>query len=256
MAGLRSWSKWQTTIKAFYKKLIFISESGVSLCCFQPIHHTVPGFDREMVIVPHRIYLKQRMMRLCAEGKKTQPCLYDTKVTLRSTLPLCGLLSVFFLYLLSEHLSKEGVGAWHETQMWWMLSPGPGKRKRSMVRSKAPFWESARAAACCCRGSLLIGNNSKIVASMCKALDTVIFVTAQLLQAKAPTASLRANVCIRRMLLILETNSFPLVCLLTVEICQFFDIVSQVSCHGQSLSHLQVGLSEGETREKVKKTQE
>lgn len=53
-----------------------------------------------------------------------------------------------------------------------------------------------------------------------------------------------------------QTNSFPLVCLLTVEICQFFDIVSQVSCHSQGLSHLQVGLAEEERREKVKKTHE
>ncbi len=32
----------------------------------------------------------------------------------------------------------------------------------------------------------------------------------------------------------------------TVEICQFFDIVPQVSRHGQGLSHLQVSLSEEE----------
>lgn len=85
----------------------------VSLCCFQRIHHSVPGFDWEVVIVPRRIYSKHWMMRLCA-----------------------------------------------------------------------------------------------------------------------------------------------LVCLLTVEICQFFDIFSQVSCHSQGLSHLQVGLSEEERREKVKKTHE
>lgn len=50
-----------------------------------------------------------------------------------------------------------------------------------------------------------------------------------------------------------ETCGWSYCSSLTVEVCQFFDVVAQVSRHGQGLSDLQVSLSDEEEGNKEKK---
>lgn len=79
---------------------------------------------------------------LCAKIKKCCTCILSPwqQYLDNMTLPLCSLLSVFYLRL--GHQSKEDVVAWHDVEektTCWILLPTPGKRKRVMVTSPAPF---------------------------------------------------------------------------------------------------------------------
>lgn len=81
----------------------------------------------------------------------------------------------------------------------------------------------------------------------------MLFVTVQLLQIIERVYCLRQRhiLCISVCLYSVRARS----CSLTVEVCQFFDIIPQVSGHGQGLSHLQVSFSD-EERKMGKKQEE
>ena len=100
-----------------------------------------------------------------------QPLLYDRHCPIAAY-------DQFVVYLTSE---QGGCGYTTWSVIRWILSPGPGGRRRAMVTSPAPFWKVERffnsdrpqrrrstqrekrgwAAACRCRCSILSGNNWK-----------------------------------------------------------------------------------------------
>lgn len=83
---------------------------------------------------------------------------------------------------------------------------------------------------------------------MCRKSKTALFVTIHLLQVKAPTQ--RVSVCVFIYCTISESQKPAVGCCFTIEVGQFFNIISQVSCHSQGLFHLQVCLSEDEEERK------
>ena len=99
----------------------------------------------------------------------------DTVLTITDTAPLQFMINLSFIW----HQSKGVVGTWSIIR--WILSPGPGERKRATMMSPAPLWKGERfstqishneggaleerkrhwAAACCYRCSILSGKQSK-----------------------------------------------------------------------------------------------